>query len=560
MKVKEHSIKKILNSSSKPWIILLFSSLIIIYLFSLAEFLVQSPSNNFSNGLYIDTVDYGAIKNMRTAVVSEVSNEGITTVVAIDGHKTKLIQLDDTGQVILSKQIQLDLYNIKDVSLTVTSSSTITLFYMEKSLHQVNLNIFTEDYIDKVIAEQIDSYMYQDTIVCIKEKEGLSIAQLESKDFVVEDDWLNSNLAFIPLLSDQIPNPIISYAMDVSDKKVTIVYNGEDAIVHSISTRAPFNAIEKRTLDTLSDIEIKYFREIKDVLTFDNQVIVLFTYINKRFQINTLSIVRYDRDIARPIQVMQHDFTIQKGTIELDSVNKNSVVVILQDFVHYGVNVIKTIWQDPQTILIEPLTKTKIYSVEGDYDTTNKVSRLIFSDREADKRFIYYASSQPELIQSTSRLSHVNPLQLSVVSILVMVMSVLPSITTYFIKTALAPGILLFIITKTVPEYRYKHYVNLAVVGVVQYGLTLVMSTDVMKQWSSLQLLPLGINQPSVIYLLLAVIALIAYSIIACRHHRHRTYEKSPLISYLIYLVTVYIAYVLLIVVYIYTELIVAKV
>jgi len=348
--------------------------------------------------------------------------------------------------------------------------------------------------------------------------------------------------------------------MEVRDNVVTLAYNTQDAIVHVITTKAPFNSFVTTTFDKIADIEVKYFREIKDVITYDNQVVILFTYINKRFQINTLSIVRYDRELASPIQVMQHDFTIQKGTIELDSANQNAVVVILQDFVHYGVNIIKTTWQDAQNILVEPLTKTKIYSVEGNFDTTQEISRLIFSDRESDKRVIYYASSQPDLIQSTTRLSQVNILQLSVVSILVMVMSVLPSITTYFIKTALIPGIILFVATKLIPSYRYKHYIHLAVVSAAQYGLTLAMSIEVMKQWTKLPLLPLNIDQPFMIYLMLALISIIAYSIVARRFLRQEAYEKSPLSSYLIYLMTVYISYVLLVVVYVYTELIVGKV
>jgi len=203
MNVKRHNTNNQRNHSSKPWILFLFSLLILIYLLSLGEFLVQPPSKNFSNGLYVDTVDYGAIKNMRTAVVCEVSDEGISTLVAIDGHRTKIIQLDNKGHVILSKHFQLDLYGAKELTLKVTSASTITLFYIDQELHQVNLDIITNHYYDKVIAEQIDSYLFKNNIMCIEEEATLKIVQFKSEDFAVDKEWLNLPVSFVPLLVPQ---------------------------------------------------------------------------------------------------------------------------------------------------------------------------------------------------------------------------------------------------------------------------------------------------------------------------------------------------------------------
>lgn len=545
---------------TKFWVFLLLSVLFFIYLFSLANYLMQPPTKGFSRESFISSVEYGAIKNLKTAVVSVTDNIGETTIAAIDGHRTRLIRLDTKGNIKFERTIDLDLFSAKDLTLDIDSESNVSLFYIQNGLFQATIHVENGKFSLNQLATDVLSYGFKSDMLLIEKKDELLaklILRQDNYDTTVLEtrDFEEAAEGFISLLKE----PFTSYAVDMNNKELKILYTLSDGTLNLLETKAPDFSINTSKI-LIFDCEKKYIQLLEDMKFDDEQLIGLFSYVDKQYGVNTLTTLRYELADLKLLELNQQELSIQKGRVEINAFDADSILLIVQDVARYGVNIVRVRFQSKESNRIDPLTITRKYSVESNYSIVNGIERLIFSDRPAEHRDIFYASNQPDLISENSALKHINLFQLIVTYILVVGMSILPSLATYLLKTTLLPMFVLVVMVKIIPTFKHKSYFLLSGVIVMQYLLTLNISLEIMSHWSRLQLMPLGIRDPLLIYLILGVFSVLSGLISLSYVKKHEAYENNPIYGFMVYLFSAYFSYILLVVVYIYTELIVGKI
>lgn len=555
--------------SIKIPIVIICLLLIIWYMFSLAEFLVRPPSVDFSNPIFIGSVDYGAIKNMKTAVISSHSQDDKLYITAIDGNRTRCFIVNSEGKVVQQLVVALNMYAVRHVAMDITSDGDIHLFYLDKDLHEALIDINNSSFQEQLIQTDVKDFDVVPNGLVLRNEDSLVLWNQAANKLTTTDQnekIFNSVNAYQKNIL--VTDTITSYQVGATEDTVCILYMNKEGELKSVlySTKDEHLSISKIE----SDVELKYLRTIEDALIKDDQVIGIYAHVNKQFGVNTITAIRYQIEtegmdtLLSEVENFQQEFSIQKGAIDAITFDKDQIVVVLQDDINYGVNLVRVLFRTNETPRIESLTKTKYYSVAANYFDASDTKELVFSDRPGDEREIYYASSHPDIIKSTSKLKDVDLIQLCIVTVLVTGMSVLPSIATYLLKTALFPMLLLILGERILRKRNFIANVSgsllLVMSGIAQYLLSVVLSTDLQKEWSGLAVMPIGIISLSTQLVVLGVISLLVLVICFYMYRRDCHFEKSPLIAFGIYLTTVYFAYLMLIVAYIYTELIISKV
>lgn len=544
--------KKVKLSFNYVWIAMVLP-LLIWYVLSLAYYLVKPPIDEFSNPVQIGTVEYGAIKNMQTAVVAlKNSDDESMTILAIDGHKTSITSLDVDGIVLKKISLDLDMYDAKHIEVYKEQNGKLRVFYLDRDLHEATIDPDLDTYQEKILQKGVSKFNMAGPFLVIVKEETLSFCKIGSYDMELDKQSEPTDSELNSFWTRTTQDKMTSYAVASDGDSLYISYTTKDGrLICTVNDEA---------IELSSSLDVKFRRVIEDMLYNDHEIAIVFSHENKQFQENTISAIRFDMNTYEEVETFQQEFTIQKGKIDGIRMDNTTMLIILQDYLNYGVNLVRLTFESGKDAKVEPLTKSKIYSVEGNYFSGNGLEQLIFSNRPGDHRELYYATNLPKMIKETSQWVDVDSFQLWIITILVSAMSILPSIATYILKTVLAPFLLIVIVENVVKRFLINRNLLLLSATGFQLLLSVLLTLPLASSWSSVEMYPLG---PSSLTFRVGLMIFfnILVMIVTQRFYQKRVhYETSVITPFAAYVLTSYAGYIFMIIVYLYTELIISKV
>jgi hypothetical protein len=527
------------------YILLVAAILAGLYLYTLATFLAAPPSEGFSREVAVGKVDYGFISNMQTPVVTVPDRDGTLTVVAMDGHVTTFMTLASNGKVLDRFSIDLDLYKASQLDAYRSGPDTLVLYYVENDLFEAIVNMKSQSYVMTMAEPEVRSFVCDENLLVLEQPNGLF--------------WFDASLGTPPV--PLIQGAIQDYAATIEDGVCYVL-----ASVNNDSALDFRAIIADRGLSRIKDILIigktrdNYLKTIQDVFVQDQIMTGLYVWTDNKYGLNHLTIQQLDLRDGEIRGSFSNSFPIHKGRFVIDEVADGRVSVLMQDHVHRGVNLVRATMEEGREPEVVPLTKTRELSQLSDYFDTGEEKSLVFWDSVRTTRAVKFASTEPALVKSTTSILTVNYLSLAGITLFVILAAAFIGTIPYLMFTSLVPLVIVLAMTRFTAEYRNKAKVQNAVAGAVGTGLKLFLTWNLIHGLGQFAFRPALIGGEPVIYLALVATSVVSWLISSILIQNSRKYESVALNSFVVYLLADYAQYIMMVLVYVGSAMILDKI
>ena len=244
----------------------------------------------------------------------------------------------------------------------------------------------------------------------------------------------------------------------------------------------------------------------------------------------------------------------------IDEVSDDRIAVIMQERVHRGVNLVRATLDKGKEPAVVPLTKTRELSQLVDYFDIGPEKGLVFWDSIRTTRAVKFASTLPALVESTTSIFTVNYLSLLGITLFVILAAAFIGTIPYLMFTSLAPLLVILGMTQVTQDYRNKVVIQNAVGAIVGTVLKLYLTWHLIHGMGQYLFRPALIGQEPVIYLALAVSSVVSWLIAFVYLRENMKYESSALNSFVIYLIADYVQYIMMVLVYVASSMILDKI
>jgi hypothetical protein len=250
---------------------------------------------------------------------------------------------------------------------------------------------------------------------------------------------------------------------------------------------------------------------------------------------------------------------MNKSNYSIQKVKDDEVDLILQDMTQTGINVIYASLKAGQEAIMTPLSKTSKLSVLSQYFSQGQEKNLVFYDVWDDNKIIYFASSNPKLIEETTRITRINPLRILGTSLIVILESIYLGAVSFAFLVVLGPFLLLILLNKVLPEFRFKDYVQSGICAILQLLLKLRLIYYLIHKMHSYDFAPLFIGSEPTVYIVLSLMSIGAYGLMMNYIRQNKQYSASQISGYLRFIVYDFLMYTLLVTVYTSTGFVLYK-
>jgi hypothetical protein len=531
--------------TSLLYIFLIVVVLAVLYLYTLATFLAAPPSEGFSREVAVVSVDYGFISNIQTPVVSVTNDDDTLTIVAMDGNVTTFVTLDASGTILDRFHIDLDLYKASQLHAYRQGMDSVVLYYVQDGLHKAMVDMRSRTYSTNLLEPGVRSFICNQNLLVVEKTAGLSGIDA------------SGGTDSVPLVSGEI----LDYAAAIQGGIFYVlagVRTDEAMDIRAIVADSGFPRIR----DTLivGKTRDNYLKTIQDVHVRDHLMTALFVWTDNKYGLNHLTVQQVDLRDGTITDSFSNSFPIHKGRFVLDEVSDGRVSVIMQDYVHRGVNLVRTTMERGRVPEVVPLTKTRELSQLSGFFDIGKEKGLVFWDSIRTTRAVKYASSEPALVRSTTSILTVNYLSLVGISLFVILAAAFIGTIPYLMSTSLVPLVLLLGMTRFTAEYRNKARIQNAIAGAVGTGLKLFLTWNLIHGLGQFAFRPALIGDEPVIYLALAGASVVSWLISSFHIQNSRKYESVALNSFAVYLFADYVQYIMMVLVYVGSAMILDKI
>ena len=534
-----------LRKPSLPFSLLPLIALGGLYIYTLADFLAQAPSEGFSRDVAAATVEYGFISNMQTPVVTVVNSDDTLTMVAMDGHRTSLVTLDATGTIRDSFHIDLDLYKASQLGAYRQDPNTLILFFVDTDLFMATVDMVSHIYVTTIVEPQVKSFVGNGDLLVFEKPNGL---------FGL--DMRNGGIP-VPLVT----GVVLDYSATFKDDScyvLTGIRNGEAMDLKTIVASKGFEEINDTLI--LGNSRDNYLKTIQDAFVQDQVLTGLFVWTDNKYGLNHLTVKQIDLRDGTITNSFSNSFPIHKGRIVIDEVREGMVSVIMQEKVHRGINLVRTTMGQGTKPDVVPLTKTRELSQLSSYSNLGNEKVLVFWDSIRTTRAVRFASTEAALVKSTTSILTVNYISLAGITVFVTLVAAFIGTIPYVLFTSFIPLLIMLAMNRFISDYRNKANVQNAVAATVGTALKIYLTWHLIHRMGLFTFRPVLIGGEPGIYLALMVSSLLSLLIASAYRRRNSTYDSLALNSFAIYLFVDYVQYIMMILVYIGSTMILDKI
>jgi len=534
--------------SNIPYMILIAVGLLSLYGFTISSYIAAAPSEGFSREVEIDTVQAGTIKTIRSHVETIELSDNKLLIVAVDGHKTKLITIDEKGQVVDRHIIDLDMFKSTNISVTLEDNH-LQLYYVTKDLMRADIDLNSYSFSEVTVEEDVRSFKQEGDFLVLEKTDGLYGKVIGS----------DNGKATKPTLL--VNGSIVSYELAISNDElniVTTVKNGIAVDVRYLKTNRELAVVDEFTLYEKSGSS--YIKNVNDIIIINDELHILFVWSDVRFGSNYLTMNQVNLETKQIESSFRKETSMHRSKFVIQQVNQDSYNIIMQDYVQSSINiVIATIGENISTS-VKPLTKTRKLSMLSSYIKKDNDERLVFADLSNDNKIIYFATSNPEVIKATTRVTTINPIRILWVTLVVLMQSVYIGIFSYAIVVALPPFVFLLIINKITPTYKYKMFIHTGIAVIAHTIAKLYRTYHLLNIEGAFPVSAKFIGTEPIIYVVMILTSIVSVLIMLRYIKLNRQYDSTELNSYWQFMFIDFVQYILLIFIYSNTALIINQI
>jgi hypothetical protein len=536
---------RLLRKTGLSCLLLIFAILAGLYLYTMATFLARPPSSGFSREVAIATVDYGFISNNRTPVVTFPNGDDTLTSVAIDGHVTTFITFDARGTVLDVFSINLDIYKAGQMDAYRSDANSVVLYYVENDLYKVTVDLETHGHSRTLVERDVMSFVSSDSILVLEKADGL---------YGVDS---SSGIPSTSLVS----GTILDYAATIEEEICFVLAGTSNDGTMDLKAIVACRSFEEIT-ESLILVKNRdnYLKTIQDVFVQDHIMTGLFVWTDNKYGLNHLTVQQVDLNTGRITRNFSNSFPIHKGRFVIDAVHDGRVSILMQDDVHRGVNIVRATLEDGKNPEVVPLTKTRALSQLSGFHQVGQEKVLVFWDSIRTTRVVKVASTEADLVKSTTSILTVNHLSLVGIMLFVILAATFIGTIPYLLFTSLVPLVIVLAMSRFSREYRNKAMVQNAVAGTVGTALKVYLTWHLIHGQGQFEFRPALIGGEPVIYLALIASSLVSWLISGVHVRNLRNHESPSLGSFVFYLFADYSQYIMMVLVYVGSAMILDKI
>ncbi|MCD4714050.1 MAG: hypothetical protein K8R73_12265 [Clostridiales bacterium] len=540
-------IKSNFNQTNKGPMIIIIFILLCFYGFTMSRFLAAGPSEGFSREVEIGVVHSGEKNYIDSHVNTLVLSDEEILITAVDDQKVKFYKVSRLGKVIEEDVLDLNLFHAREISTSINQEGILTLVYLDDDLHKVLIDLDTLEFKQTKLAEDVELYLKYGQAIVFQRDSNLYGMNVEDPGKV------------IPLLE----GPIKSYALDQDEST---------GIYHLMATVRNANEVDLVYVQFNEDLEVEknflieegstntYIKFIRDLHVEGDVVTGIFVWTDRIYGENNLTVHQYDIRTSKKLTDYRRTFSIHDSLPTILDVQDDQVKILLQESVHYGVNCVEVLVSEDQETQIKPLTKTKSLSLSSSYFEFGDDQGLVFFDLMDNKKIIYFASSNQDLVEKTTKVLTINPIRIIGIFLIVVVLAALFSIVYYVLAVGFLPFLFLIVMNKFLPDFKNKEYVKSLVSAILHMGLKLSLIYYIIHVMGTYVLRPPIIGNEPYIYMFMVFTSIISYYLMVRHYRLNREFEKTITQSYLHFLFYEYIILTLVVFIYIVTNMVIGKI
>lgn len=378
--------------SNRIFITLISSVLLVLYVFSISEYFTKAPSDLISRGIRIGETAAGSSGKEGAQLLTMLppGKESIL-LTAVDGKKTRLIEINYLGEIRSEVSIDLDLSEASQISGYAGEKGIIELFVQRHSLDHYIVDIKKGTWRQEVLLDELVSFKSDGRYLVVRKTDG--IYGYDSVEKLLTGPLVSGNIKYYDFDIDENNFTTVSVVEKASDNFDVIMTNSVDGF------------IELQTITISGSSSDPAYRKLHDIRTGGQNVSMLFVMRDNRYGLNYITILEVQRGTGNLVNLSQVHVPVQNSRYSLLESQDGSAAFLLRQKTPYGYNLVSCRISGNGEERFSEMTKTRAYSSESRAFKTGDWDSLVFSDYEDGKRAIYYASGNPALMRSASRLS-----------------------------------------------------------------------------------------------------------------------------------------------------------
>ncbi|MBF9014671.1 MULTISPECIES: hypothetical protein [unclassified Oceanispirochaeta] len=362
--------------------------LLLLYSFSLTRSLVSPPSEYMSREIPIIETEYGFSRTVNSHILTRVFPSGDSALVlCIDGTALKILEIDIQGQILNEKSFKIDLSQASQIEISSLSRKTLGIVYKTDALYHADLSLDGGTTAVRKMADNVLYFNSHEEALVFGNHEGLFV------------------------LSPEITDPLKIFSGRVLDFKLACDDSGcYTVIVHDMS----FDTVRLELLfcspvsgdceERMSlDVSAKYFSDLQDLRIDDGILTVLYKYEDGRNRSNQLTFQKIKLPEGGVIFEERVSVPLYHSNYRLLEGSQDDSRFIYQTDSVNGVNLAMGVIGGDGEFSSHLITKTKSMSKLAGSFMLGEKRALVFSDINYDRRALFFASDDSQMIKSTTR-------------------------------------------------------------------------------------------------------------------------------------------------------------
>lgn len=539
-------IKSYFEKSNKGAILIISLVLLCLYGFSVSSFLASVPSEGFSREVEVAKVTSGEQININSHIETIRLSDEETLITAVDNHEFKLITISRLGEIVNEKVIELDLYNAREISVDL-DGNILTLYYVDEDLFQVTIDLDTLEYTSINIAKDVDELMRIEDVL---------IYQVDAGLFAIQTNDLTNPVQLVD-------GAIKSYTMDLDEE--TNTFHLMTTIRNVIAVDILYIQFDEN-LNVENEIMLEenagnsYLKYISVIEANDNILTAVYVWSDNKYGENNVTVHQYNTQTGELITDYRHEFALHNSKYIITDVTSDRVTMLFQEDVHYGINITEVVMEEENEATITPLTKTKKLSYLSKYFEFGEDQALVFFDISQGDKIIYFASSNPELIETTTKATSIDPIRIIGLIFIVIFQSAFISGIYFLLFVAIGPFVLLLVLNRFLPDFKNKIYIQSGISTIIHTILKIRLTYQLINVLGTYVFIPPFVGEEPYIYIFVAFLSMISYYLMTRYIKWNIEYKSTPAQGYLNFIFFDYVSYTLIVYIYITTYLVINKI
>lgn len=541
------SIGNIVQWVKNSWV---FSVLVILVLaftvhcFAVINVLKRPPSPNFSREITLAKVNHGkTIYNQGQIAVGVSKTNDMIGIFSIDGEEVEFNYVNHKGQIMEQLNLPVDLSIAYNIQLYFLDDDEVTIIYENNGLYVMTIDLLSNSYTNKKILNDLKDYEVHNGLIVVLKEDGI-YGLNHHKDF---QETLIAHGNFLSMSSCLMENDLTILGIEKID-----VLNTSGSLI-----KLNHNLEVLSNIKVLTNSNSQLVKKVSDLYYKDGIITSIFSWKNRKANENSITTIQFDAVTGEVISRFTNSSGFFFGDINVIDADNGAVTTIMQENLINGVNIVKRTYSEDKGIITIPLTKTRKTSILPFYYSFETEDILVFCDLHENERYINFASSDIELITSTTTFGSINVSQAVSESILIIIVSLVMAIPASIYIIPL-PAISLLLINFFKKKYQFMQYFQFGIASLIHTIVQInLVATQVINNPKYNFMSETFIGGEPNIYIVLLIASIL--SIYCTYKYMKEKNEKSSVIGYLFYAIINIVLYAILVLSYGFTTMIVPK-